>query len=208
MCYHRFAVVAACLFLASSSLASASLVSDFDDGTVQGWQNLDPNGFIVDNPGVGGNPGGFLRFTDIFSGSVDPSVVRAPAVFSGDFSGFSSIEFDAYLVAGNVQANAVRIESTDGTIWVYRPDIVAFNTWVHHSAPINDGTGWYLSTLTAGNTPFADVKTTVKSVSVTMAGLPALGFESGIDNFTIVPEPASTSFMIVAGAVLLLRRRR
>jgi len=76
-------------FCASSLLGS--VVSDFDDGTMQGWtatgdlQNLS-------NPGSGGNPGGYLRLGDRAVGDI--CWVVAPSQFLGNWHGKTAVSVD------------------------------------------------------------------------------------------------------------------
>lgn len=81
-----------CIFVAHGK---CSPISDFDDGTVQGWMIADPAYGYVDNPGTGGSPGGYLRAVDTQGGG--GVAAFAPAQFLGDLTSYSGIEYDAFV---------------------------------------------------------------------------------------------------------------
>lgn len=79
------------LFAFAGVVHAGSIVSDFEDGTMQGWVAIgDVAG--VTNPGTGGNPGGFLRMVDQASGDV--CWVVAPASYHGDWHGTTALSAD------------------------------------------------------------------------------------------------------------------
>jgi len=190
--------------------ASADIVSNFDDGTFQGWVNVAPAEFQMTNPGFGGNPAGYLAFTDLNSMSVDPPLIRAASQFSGDLTQYSNFRYDVFVIADAFRYPAVIVEGGNGSFWAYRPAFGATETWVTVTAPINDGTGWVPSGLNTGPVePFADTIGDIKNVYVSPTVSTVVAFESGIDNFTlVVPEPASAAILTILAGCVGFRRRR
>lgn len=200
-----------------SQQLNADIISNFDDGTLQGWVNLATTDFSVINPGVGGNPGGFLAASDLIGGANDPAILRAPIDYTGDLTQYAEVSFDALALDGADPAfvNAVIIESSNGTFWAFRPTFSnLFNAWSSYSVPINGGTGWFLSGLNNGPGPFDSFADTVSNVAnfyMTIGGNPTIteGFENGLDNISlVVPEPSGVSLLVVCGTLALRRRRR
>ena len=85
-----FGLSLALLCLVAGSV-SASIVSDFGDGTLQGWVATgDVAG--VSNPGSGGNPGGYVRMVDQAVGGV--CWILAPSQYLGDWHAKASLSAD------------------------------------------------------------------------------------------------------------------
>ncbi len=204
----HFVAVAFAITMLVAAQSNASIISNFDDGTLQGWTNLKVGGFDVINPGTGGNPGGYLAFIDTLSGAESPALVQAPPQFSGDLSSFTSVEYDAFVIASAIQANSVLIEGSDGTVWSFRPELKGLEAWESYSIPLDGGNGWFLSGLSQGNTPFSEVIADVSAVYVGMAVSTDLGFESGIDNFRLIPEPSTLMALALISAFALRGRSR
>ena len=184
--------------------AKCSPISDFDDGTVQGWMIADPDCGYVDNPGTGGNPGGFLRAVDTEGGG--GVAAFAPAEFLGDLSSYSAIEYDAYVydhVPPPIHGVRVSLTGADGTKYKYDPSDWSIGVWEHFALPFNSPL-WELVT---GDAPLTDVLQDVTVMVVNMECSTKVSVESGIDNFRLVPEP-STAVLLAAASLLALRRRR
>ncbi len=87
----RFLLTAMILMLSAGSALCASIISDFDDGTMQGWTAIgDVAG--VSNPGAGGNPDGYLRMVDQAVGGVCWTI--APAQVHGNWHDKVSLSAD------------------------------------------------------------------------------------------------------------------
>jgi len=105
-CYRIPIVIASLLLLFTASDALANtVVSDFDDGTLDGWVK-DPDGDgTLSNPLSGGNPDGYLSCYDPAQGV--NTWAAAPSKFLGDWS--------AYDTTGNITFH-MKIISTGGSI--------------------------------------------------------------------------------------------
>ena len=95
----KVASLVAIIVILCTSLSFASVVSNFDDGTLDGWTASGDGS--ISNPGSGGNPGGFLKATDPATGPNTWGI--APSKFLGDWSslnGAGFISFDMILLSG------------------------------------------------------------------------------------------------------------
>jgi len=109
-----------------------AIISDFEDGTMQGWVAIgDVAG--VTNPGTGGNPGGFLRMVDEAIGKV--CWVLAPAVYHGNWHGMTALSADLTQVSfsGSQFCTVQFVVSGPGGQYSYtfgeRPPLGAWRTY-------------------------------------------------------------------------------
>jgi len=85
--------IAAALWI-TPALAVPIVMSDFHDGTLQGWNPKLPfNGNLFADPAAG-NPGGAMVATDTVGG-VGGLLASAPAPFLGDLTSFAGIQISA-----------------------------------------------------------------------------------------------------------------
>ena len=94
------------------------LVSDFDDGTLQGWTK-EPvfNGNLFNSP-TGGNPNGFMVATDTVAGG-GALLAHAPSIFTGDLSIYDGFQWDEFVYNNGSFTGAgtsVRLRAVDGTV--------------------------------------------------------------------------------------------
>jgi hypothetical protein len=92
------------LFLASRALGVAST---FDSG-LDGWTSNTPA--EISWQASGGNPGGYVRFTDV---SGDSTEIYAPAKFLGDWSGLDEVGLIAF-------DHRIYRVGVNPTFWPYR----------------------------------------------------------------------------------------
>ena len=187
-----------CLVLSSCSSKSTdvrppivqSVISDFDDGSLAGWTKLDPFGGTLQNPGDGGNPGGYLEVADEVSGGGWLAVI-APSEFNGDLSVFSGISWDEYIWPNTPAPNCCTfsiIEASDGTRYCAKdrspkPE----GAWQQRFIPFDDSS-WTLSG-TTGTQGFEDVLKDVATLMINMdVSQCSFRRESGIDNVTLLAE--------------------
>jgi RHS repeat-associated protein len=114
--------------------------SDFDDG-LDGWTAADPA--QIDWIDSGGNPNGFLRYTQVpVSG---PAFVRAPASFDGDWSalnGHGTLSFDQKVIdpgpnLNGIQQREVQISGPGGSArWTAPPPAPVPSDWLTFAIPI------------------------------------------------------------------------
>ena len=189
------AVLLSVFICISFSSANGATVSDFDDGTLQGWSAGDPfnlgsfNGVLtVSNSG--GNPGGYMVAQDTVSGGGSLAAL-APSQLTGDLSRFGSLSWDVLLPAGSIFSTNILLEGIDGTF--YRSDsslLVShtINSWFSKSVDFDIETGWQLL---SGSASFASVATNTVALYIELDVTTSLGTEAGVDNISAVPIPAA-----------------
>lgn len=197
--------------------AGIILVSDFDDGTLQGW-SPEPffGGNLLAQP-TGGNPGGYMVATDTVPGG-GCLCARAPGSVSGDLSLLGGIGWDEFSRADAVISSSVIIEGTDGTQYGHSMGAAALPAGVWSPRFVSfEISGWVLRSGT-GTAIFNDVVTNTIALFLDLdITLNASGnFEAGIDNVFLVgatspiPTPAALPLFLtgLAGLGLLRRRKR
>lgn len=224
-------VIAGLLAVASVARGAPVAIETWSSGTTAGWDSLGSNLFN-DNPGSGGNPGGWLR--GVRGANPIFQMNGSAGLFNGNYGvkfGTSlTLGYDVYVEDGGI--SGIRLEmrnSAATTDWRYEWDLsadpqVRADGWIPKSAPIDTtwsdaqaaANGW---TRVAGSGSWASVLADVgqDSYLVTLTGgapPPNGSTESiGLDNFAIsvVPEPATFGLMALAAFSLLsvrFRRRR
>lgn len=201
-----------CAFLAYT--ANANPLSDFDDGTLQGWTAIatpwdgDPFGGTFELVTSGGNPGGYIHAVD--ENHLGGLLVAGPAEFSGDLSGYTAVQYDEYIYNNPqiVHGTSLYLLGANGTSYRSIQPLDQVATWATRTVPLEEGS-WMLNPGSVGTESFADVlldATLAVEFSVSITTLPTL--EAGIDNITLVPEPASLALLGLGGIALISRRRR
>jgi hypothetical protein len=177
-----------------------NVVSDFDDGTLQGWTPEPPfyGDLFVATPG---NPGLSMQATDNLpmGGYL---LARAPVSYTGDLSDRFGISWDEWVIdygAPTIYSTDVRIEGMDGTI--YRtdnaPDLM--DAWNQRFARFEEEY-WFLQ---EGSASFADVLQNVVALYMQM-DVTALDngiLESRVDNVTLLDPPATPSRLTTWGEI-------
>ncbi|HNO77854.1 MAG TPA: PEP-CTERM sorting domain-containing protein [Phycisphaerae bacterium] len=201
-----------CAVLAQS--ANANPLSDFDDGTLQGWTAIatpwdgDPFGGTFELVTSGGNPGGYIHAID--ESSIGGLLVAGPAEFSGDLSGYTAVQYDEYIYSNPqiVHGTSLFLLGANGTSYRSIQPLDQVATWATRTVPLEEGS-WMLNPGSIGTESFAEVlldATLAVEFSVSVTSFPTL--EAGIDNITLVPEPASLALLGLGGIALFSRRRR
>jgi hypothetical protein len=192
------------------------LISDFDDGTLQGWTK-EPvfNGTLFVDP-TGGNPNGFMVATDNV-GAGGPLLAHAPGVLSGDLSIYDGLQWDEFVYnhgTATTIGTSVRLKGSDGTIYESSTTLGPIALWHTKSASFSDSSSWALR---SGSASFLDVVNNADSLFLAMdTSILANGSrESGIDNIGLlnkentnaIPEP-STMALVGMGVVSFYLRKR
>ncbi len=197
------------LVLANAHVLAGPL-SDFDDGTLQGWQPATtaaftiPFGGLLDLQLAGGNPGGFMMATDTSGGGL---WVQAPPAFNGNLNLYTDLQWDEYIFPNSGITKPTRpalLGKDDATVWVNMGPLNPTGAWHTRSVSL-DGADW---TLLTGTMSFEDVRadaTLLFGMDVSVTTMPTL--ECGLDNITLLPEPASLVLFVCGTATVLLRRK-
>jgi hypothetical protein len=206
------------------SISNAGMiVSDFNDGTMQGWTKRQPFGGTLVNPVSGGNGGGYLLATDNQPGGGNLFAV-APSKFLGDLTEFQGISWDEFVfVRGAGGSRTVRSTrllisgGPTGTSYAIVEDALGpIGQWRSRSVDFLESNFQRTTKFGSGSDAFENVLRDVKLLAFELdtSTLANGGPESGIDNVTLVatpvPEP-STGWAFLAGAIgttFLLKRRR
>ncbi len=167
--------------LAVNIPAMANVVSDFDDGSLQGW-TLSGVGFSFVNPGTGGNPSGFAQTIDEVPGGSGGWAV-APAQFHGDLRGVQSIQWDALLPVNHLGPVRLLIRNSSST-YIYTPPggflTGVWQTWV---VPFNESeAGWALA---SGSDTLEQVRSNVVDMLFSVEVATTTGTEASLDNVTL-----------------------
>ena len=198
----RSTILTLCVVVSGLTLpANAATISNFDDGTLQGWTRaIDGKNGTISNPGVGGNPGGFLLFTDGTVGGPPENIV-APSEFLGDWSlalanpTASTISLDGLLIDPHVPGGddiIIFIDGPGGSANINLGLPSTTGVWESFSTAIQES-DW---SVTSGT--WAGLLANVTSLQVQMDWVNPGGMQNGIDNFQLdlsdasaVPEPTS-----------------
>lgn len=206
--------------------AAAAGMETFDDDEA-GWvQNT--TAAIVSRVAVGGNPGGYLQAErDLEGPSFDiGAAVHAQegTIFTGDYAaaGIHEVTVDLVFMTGppvaaisNFADAGVRFRY-DGSHngWLFPlTDEFPLNQWNTYSTGLFDPTWSDNEALAAGwlqdggmNKTFAETMAHVDIAEVRLRSPYDESSVAGIDNFTLIPEPATVAMMVLGGLVMLRRK--
>jgi hypothetical protein len=219
----RIQPIIACVALALSSAvisggaahAGVLASSTFDTG-LDGWTSNTPSQ-VTQQP-TGGNPGGFMLFTDATD---DATAVSAPSAFLGNYIalGASSISFDFNVIAetriDSVSPYSFGLSGPGGSaVWEgATPSTANLPTgWVNLTAAISDAappTGWTVESGTwAGLLANVNVFQITIEIVTNDQGAPWTDLE-GVDNVVLssasatgAPEPSTWAMMSLGFAGL------
>jgi len=218
------------LLLGGGTVASAGVVVSNFNSTAESWTlgDSDPSSSLT-YFATGGNPGGYILFTDAAQGNND--VFSAPAKFLGNDSSFmgGTMSFD---LAHNEPADDITISplvifggTGDTLSLIIAAPATSSNpyTWTSYNIGLNSSAGFVFDGGTNSGSGFnlsGGTAATPGDISVVLGNVTAIyvpadmhnGTEvTGLDNFALasVPEP-STWGVLAGGAVALLAfcRRR
>lgn len=203
----RITVVVVTAGCAALAVADPAPIRSTFDNDLEGWTALNASiEWIAD----GGNPGGYLRFTD----DIGLSEIVAPAVFQGDLSAYIGgvIRFDLRRFAlfeppESPVPNSLEIVSIERiSVGVARAPFVALTiptVWTTYELPFNASVFQF----GGENLPLILADVTDIRISPDFYGLGSIIEMYEIDNIEIVPAPGSTMLGAVGLAALSRRRR-
>lgn len=196
------------LALAASVAAAGTFVSDWDDGTFQGWTTLPFDGGSWANPGTGGNPGGYLQYTDSPDGSALVPELLAPSQYLGDYSNYEGVgyfEYDVIHQFGTandpIDYPRIRLFGDNGEEAFSLGGFIVTNDWTTLTFDIVE------SNFEMVSGTWSDLIDNVTELRISGDNAVGSGLEGGVDNFKLfIPAPGSAA--VLAGAGLALARRR
>jgi hypothetical protein len=220
------AIVLAAAFAAASIQATpavaAGFFSGFDAGT-QGW-TCSPCGSgigSVAQTGGGGNPGGFLSFTDGDSGSLETlSAFVGPGTWAGNRSAYfnGTLSFDLRLNAADNTGRTVEVlllDPVDGAV-VFISGTTPTTSWESSKVGLTQAPGWrYLGALqacmpndqaciqsipTLTKTQFTSVLTNFGGVDILADYQSSPGEETDLDNVALQPPTVAARTLTLSYA--------
>jgi hypothetical protein len=204
-------------FVLVSNAHAFILVSDFDDGTLQGWSQQPIFNGTLTAPTTGGNPNGYMLTTDTMAagGSL---LALAPSTLTGNLLAYSGLQWDEFVFSNHgttTVSTSVLIRGADGTVYQSDRSLGPIALWNTKSASFLDSSDWILK---SGSASFNDVLANVDALflSLDTSTLGNGNRESGIDNIgllerqvtNVVPEPATMGLMGMGLIGTLFRKRK
>lgn len=208
----KILLISIAMLLLTTRPALAAVVSTFDGmyppdiSALDGWTV--GSGFILTNPGSGGNTGGdndgYALLTDTGQGGSGGLVV-APTKFLVNLTGYASISWDALLPSQYATFRGIEpvilTISSNLTDYSYELDYSqgVAGVWQSWQAPLDVDTGWSCtSSISSCSVSFAEVVANVTQLAfdlevTTLAGTGPFDttIEAGIDNVNLIPVPAA-----------------
>lgn len=187
---------------------------------------IGPPAGSLNNPGAGGNPGGYLAATDNTGGDfgINTDLITQNSIgspFLGSYATYASeyVSFDFYFDS-NTSAfsggSGLQLYFISGiTTWLYNIDVSgqAPDTWTGYNVSFGSSAGWF--DVYGIGTPFDTDKTAVTDIGFRLTYLTDTDNQSfGFDNFTrgyAVPEPetyAAIGFALISLAIAFRRELR
>lgn len=202
--------------LTAASVQSATIVSDFDAGSLEGWsKGPGYNGSLFVDTATG-NPGGSMAITDAIPAG-GGLYAKAPPSYAGDLTAFAGIAWDRFVPdrGGNTRNTGavVLVGGPQSTAYVYEPALVGLGSWVAEYVPFQSVHWGQLDIAQLGATGADPFETVVQDVhSVYLAGdtstLASGVLEIRLDNVTLIPVPEPTGLAALSVGVLAVFCRR
>jgi len=173
----------------------AQASSTFDAG-FDGWN---PVIFGFSWQSDGGNPGGFLQFTECCNPPF--SSLQAPRTYLGDWSsldGIGAFRYDFRLFGGTTDPNTagVLVIGPGGSMFWHQSANAGINGWETLAAPLSQ-TSWEI---TSGS--WNSILANVTEVRLVPDYLDGFGETTGIDNIALVPEPSMPTLIGIGHGIL------
>ncbi len=181
------------------------VISDFDDGTTQGWELTEPVYSAISV--VPRDDGYALLGIDTEGGHGGPVITAtAPAGFLGNWSEYTALSWEEFIFDKEPEyllRNYLipKIYAVDGSYFMpnTNPDN-PLHRWHNRYVPLNEAY-WKHKNNEGSTITFNEALSNVAHFSITLESSTVLGFEAKIDNITLVPEP-SALLLFTLGAFL------
>lgn len=213
-------LLSAGLLLISNGLAVYPHVEEWNSGSTAGWVGNTVESTVV-HIGAGGNPLGYIETRGTGFGSFDVGALTDIADFTGDYAaaGITGASVDLNFKTGQFDAAWIRFRYLDSSQngWLYPlTNIFAPNVWqtyfVNFDPTWTDlearNAGWITDDdINPAADPSASFATTMATVYTAEVRISGEGdMLAGIDNFAVIPEPAS--LLLLGLGLFTLHRRR
>lgn len=202
--------ITALTIAALAGLAQAgTFITTWDSGTFEGWTTTGAPGGFWTNPGAGGNPGGYMQYTDDPDGSLFPPELLAPNQYLGDFRPYEGIGYFQYDVihqfgAANPPSDypRIRLFGANGEEAFSLGGFIVTNEWTTLRFDIVES-DWEMRSGT-----WADLIANITELRISGDNAIGFGLEGGVDNFKLyIPAPGAGALLAMGGLMASRRRR-
>lgn len=208
-----YIVLWAALFaLVSNGWAVYAHTEDWSGGTTAGWTANTIDSTVV-YAAAGGNPDGHIQTRGPSPGDFDIGALTAIPDFTGNYAaaGITGVSVDLNFMNGQFDGAWLRFRYLDATQsgWLYPLTAVYPSSWQTYSVNFDPtwtdlqarNAGWLTDDdLFVGVDPSASFAATLANVYTTEVWISGdINLIAGIDNFTVVPEPATLAIMAIGG---------
>ena len=220
---HKSLIALASVFVIQGHLYAAAIYTEtWDNGLLNNWTG-NTTLTTVEAFGSGGNPNGWLFSSGDVSGSFDIGALTEKAEFTGNFNDVPIIKVstDISFISGGFDAAWLRFRYNGASHngWVYSlTDSFPVDGWNEYSVVFDPtwtdaeayAAGWLTDVEAVSPTahPSESFALTMSDVYTAEVRLSGEGFlEAGIDNFQMIPEPATLGMVFVLGGAIVFIRR-
>ena len=197
--------------------AQTSTFSSNDEGwTLVSFGDLSLNNFAIAGnyaatySATGGNPGGFIGTGDPDGGD---TTFSAPAFFLGNRTVAIGTAFTYDLMhsgANNYNATDLIFQGNGmRLLWQANPALAPTTSWLNVSVTLAPSAQWHVNTSNGAVATMADFQNVFSNLNgiFIRAEYTSGGETDGLDNVHLVPEPSTTSLLVLALATAALVRR-
>ena len=207
-----------CLALYTAQAQTSTFDTNDEGWSIVSFTNLSTDSFGIVGTyaaiynSTGGNPGGFISNNDPDGGD---ATFSAPASFLGDRSVAVGTMFSYDLIhsgSNNYNATDLIFQGNGmSLLWEASPDLMPTTTWMNVAVTLAPSAQWHLNTHNGALATMSDFQSVFANLTgVFVRGEYTTGGESdGIDNVNFVPEPATTSLLLLSlGATAIVWKKR
>lgn len=195
--------------LIAGTASAGTFITTWDSGTFEGWTTTGATGGFWTNPGAGGNPGGYLQYTDDPDGTLTPDELLAPGQYLGDFRPYEGVGYFEYDVIHQLEPinppidyPRIRLFGANGEEAFSLGGFIVTDEWTTLRFDIIESDFEMVTGTWAG------LIENVTQLRISGDNAIGSGLEGGVDNFKLfIPAPGATALLALAGIASARRRR-